>query len=287
MKETMAPQERCTINHLQQTIDALSKAALREPIGIASYQRIAKCLLDNLGCDSVCVFYYDHPSRSIRHVGVAGFPPDFDADLRRRAGIVRNDEVGRRIFSATGPCIFYGFGKVELGSKPAVQSGTQSMVLLPVRLEGSQIAGISVNMTSDTTWSAEELDWYGVLAEYCALLMAFIRKTTLAEEGAQKARCEAYALIRGRLEAILADLADASAPPPQRIPADGAAPLISWRLTDRERDVLDLLSLGASNGEIAAQLGISLSTVKKHVNAILRKLNAANRTQAAAMWRER
>jgi DNA-binding NarL/FixJ family response regulator len=53
-------------------------------------------------------------------------------------------------------------------------------------------------------------------------------------------------------------------------------------LTRRELEVLRLLAGGHSNRDIATALTISLSTAAKHVNAILTKTGAANRTQAAA-----
>jgi DNA-binding CsgD family transcriptional regulator len=52
-------------------------------------------------------------------------------------------------------------------------------------------------------------------------------------------------------------------------------------LTRREQEVFALLSQGATNGEIARRLVISEGTVKSHVKSILRKLGAANRTEAA------
>lgn len=57
-------------------------------------------------------------------------------------------------------------------------------------------------------------------------------------------------------------------------------------LSERERDVLRLLAEGQSNREIAAQLILAEGTVKNHVSAILDKLQAANRTQAARVARE-
>ncbi|MFF4696390.1 response regulator [Streptomyces chattanoogensis] len=53
------------------------------------------------------------------------------------------------------------------------------------------------------------------------------------------------------------------------------------RLTPRERDVLRLLSGGASNAEIATGLGMRESTVKAHVSRILAALEVDNRVQAA------
>jgi LuxR family transcriptional regulator, maltose regulon positive regulatory protein len=51
-------------------------------------------------------------------------------------------------------------------------------------------------------------------------------------------------------------------------------------LTTREREVLQLLAAGASNGEIARRLVLSLGTVKKHVSNICGKLGVQSRTQA-------
>ncbi len=52
-------------------------------------------------------------------------------------------------------------------------------------------------------------------------------------------------------------------------------------LTDRERLVLEWIAQGLSNREIGIELSIAEGTVKGHVRRILRKLGAANRTEAA------
>ena len=60
--------------------------------------------------------------------------------------------------------------------------------------------------------------------------------------------------------------------------ANGLAP---DELTQREREVLHLISRGQSNREIARELVLSEKTVKTHVSNILSKLHLADRTQAA------
>ncbi|MDQ2942261.1 MAG: response regulator transcription factor [Candidatus Dormibacteraeota bacterium] len=53
-------------------------------------------------------------------------------------------------------------------------------------------------------------------------------------------------------------------------------------LSPRQRQVLEHVRLGRTNREIAARLGISTGTVKKHVHEVLSVLKVRNRTQAAA-----
>jgi LuxR family maltose regulon positive regulatory protein len=58
------------------------------------------------------------------------------------------------------------------------------------------------------------------------------------------------------------------------------------QLTARELEVLALLAAGAPNPRIAAELVITLDTVKKHVSHLLGKLGAANRTEAVTRARQ-
>ena len=59
--------------------------------------------------------------------------------------------------------------------------------------------------------------------------------------------------------------------------APARASLVEERLTQREREVVDLIALRMSNKQIAHHLGIEFSTVKNHVHHILEKLNARRR----------
>jgi DNA-binding NarL/FixJ family response regulator len=69
----------------------------------------------------------------------------------------------------------------------------------------------------------------------------------------------------------------------QRLASDPAVQeeLPSGRLSPREREVLQLLSQGQTNREIAHNLTVSVSTVKIHVMHIFSKLGVSDRTQAA------
>jgi DNA-binding NarL/FixJ family response regulator len=57
-------------------------------------------------------------------------------------------------------------------------------------------------------------------------------------------------------------------------------------LTRREQQLAQMIDLGLSNKEIAAQLNISEQTVKNHIHRMIRKLGATDRLSAVALWRQ-
>jgi two-component system nitrate/nitrite response regulator NarL len=71
--------------------------------------------------------------------------------------------------------------------------------------------------------------------------------------------------------------------PNATIVVGSAADAVANNLSPREAMILRHLTQGASNKLIARELGLAEATVKVHLKAILRKVRAANRTQAA-MW---
>jgi DNA-binding NarL/FixJ family response regulator len=63
-------------------------------------------------------------------------------------------------------------------------------------------------------------------------------------------------------------------------------PAHAIQLTRREHEIVDLISRGMSNKEIAQQLHIATFTVKSHVHNVLKKLELSNRQQIAAFVRD-
>jgi DNA-binding NarL/FixJ family response regulator len=92
-------------------------------------------------------------------------------------------------------------------------------------------------------------------------------------------RREFRTMIADALHAHRLAVPTAEAAPDQRSPADSALA----ELTERERDVLELLAKGYTNRQIAEQLGITANTVKKHVDHILQKLQVSTRAAAVAV----
>jgi two-component system NarL family response regulator len=69
----------------------------------------------------------------------------------------------------------------------------------------------------------------------------------------------------------------------RQVVRNGKAPVLEGvRLTERERQVIDLLGEGLSNKEIAARLHIAIHTVKSHVHNVLEKLALHTRLEVAA-----
>jgi LuxR family maltose regulon positive regulatory protein len=75
-------------------------------------------------------------------------------------------------------------------------------------------------------------------------------------------------------------------PPPTVLIQKSAVRQFIEPLSAREREVLQLIAAGLTNGEIARKLVITVGTVKSHINHIFSKLAVQSRTQAVARGRE-
>ena len=87
----------------------------------------------------------------------------------------------------------------------------------------------------------------------------------------------ALAAVRSGLTVMDAGLAEALVPAQPRATSNGKG---RGDLTEREKQVVQLLSEGLSNKLIADRLGISDHTAKFHVNGVMMKLGASTRTEA-------
>ena len=69
-------------------------------------------------------------------------------------------------------------------------------------------------------------------------------------------------------------------------PAPRADPAAFPELTDREREILELIAQGRSNAEITETLGLSPKTVRNHVSNVFAKLQVRDRAEAIVRARE-
>jgi DNA-binding CsgD family transcriptional regulator len=157
--------------------------------------------------------------------------------------------------------------------KPLIRaSQTQSYIAAPVMPGGHVIAMLHVD---------RYLTGQVVNEEDADLLWTFAEGFGYAYERMR---------LLSRLRRHAAELAQSGGMPLMAPPGLKPVPVVTRNgadgdetpLTAREREVIELVSSGATNQEIANALVISESTVKSHVKHILRKLGAANRAEAVS-----
>ncbi|WP_100448784.1 response regulator [Glycomyces xiaoerkulensis] len=142
-------------------------------------------------------------------------------------------------------------------------------------LEALRESGLEVPVLVLTTFDDDEL----VLRALRAGARGYLLKdVTLAQlVSAVKALAEGGTLVRPAItDRLLRALREGEAPGSEA--ASGAVP--TSPLTDRELEVLRLLSAGLSNREIADSLFLAEGTVKNHVSSVLMKLGSRDRTRA-------
>jgi two-component system nitrate/nitrite response regulator NarL len=132
------------------------------------------------------------------------------------------------------------------------------------------------------TVSEDERDLAAALrAGASGYLLKTIEGDALVDAIAQAMRGEAVVAqeMTGKLVAAYRDAAA-----PREAASVALSPLA--QLSPREQDILRGIARGASNKEIARDLGIAETTVKIHVQHVLRKLDVASRVQAAVIATE-
>ncbi|MER5944084.1 response regulator transcription factor [Streptomyces sp. NPDC001928] len=128
-----------------------------------------------------------------------------------------------------------------------------------------------------TTFDLDEYVYGALRGGACGFLLKDSGPTLLAE--AVRAAAAGDSLVSPSvtvrlLKHLTAPQTSAAAPARPAVPAEP--------LTDRELDVVRLVALGRTNAEIAAELYVSLSTVKTHLSSVQLKLSARNRVEIAA-----
>ncbi len=99
----------------------------------------------------------------------------------------------------------------------------------------------------------------------------------LSKESTASRVCEAVAIV-ARGEVVLGPEMQAALAGELRLRAPADEP----RLSEREREILSLLTEGLSSGAIAQELGVSATTVKSHLRHLYEKLEVSDRAAAVA-----
>jgi DNA-binding CsgD family transcriptional regulator len=130
----------------------------------------------------------------------------------------------------------------------------------------------------DNLWTFAE--HFGLLYERQILIDRIHRQRTDLRQLLDRAIAAVDDICEAEIELVRGGVAEREPPGPRgarRSPLDSL-------LTAREREVLELMASGATNGKIAEALVLSEGTVKSHVKRILRKLHVENRAGAVARY---
>ncbi|MGW0945304.1 response regulator [Streptomyces sp. NPDC002623] len=132
-----------------------------------------------------------------------------------------------------------------------------------------------------TTFDLDEYVYGALRGGACGFLLKDSGPTLLAE--AVRAAAAGDSLVSPSVTVrLLQHLTAPQTPQPPAAAARPAVPPLTDPLTDRELDVVRLVALGRTNAELAAELYVSLSTVKTHLSSVQLKLGARNRVEIAA-----
>ena len=154
-------------------------------------------------------------------------------------------------------------------------SGVDALPALREAAPGARILMLTV--------SEDEQDLAAALrGGACGYLLKTIEGDALVQAILRVMRGESVVAqeMTAKLVAAYRDAAETSVSPP----AVAALPVVVSplaQLSPREQDILRGIARGASNKEIARELGIAETTVKIHVQHVLRKLDVSSRVQAA------
>jgi DNA-binding NarL/FixJ family response regulator len=127
-----------------------------------------------------------------------------------------------------------------------------------------------------TTYDADEYVFAALRAGASGFMLKDVRPAELVDAIRVVARGDA--LLAPSVTRRLLDRFAGSLPGP-----DAPTPADLDELTERELEVLRLVALALSNGEIAGRLHLTEATVKTHVSSILRKLGLRDRVQAVVL----
>ncbi|GAA2775072.1 helix-turn-helix transcriptional regulator [Mycolicibacterium pallens] len=263
---------------VQQAVDRLIQAS-----SVQELFALAAAAAARIGFTRVLFSRLDHGTW-LAHNAYTADDPDFAEQLvafgtahsRRLGGQLLESEM---LLSGTPILVCDAQSHPRVFRKLVRFTRTTDYVAAPVQAWGTAVAMIHADRYPDR--SVQEIDR--------RLLGLFAGGLGLAIERAQLAdRLKVINQASASLGERLTDDGTAGQPEsPPRLAAVSSLPRAeraTERLSPREWDVLRSIALGKTNAQIATSLFLTENTVKVHVKRILRKLGAANRTEAAALY---
>jgi DNA-binding NarL/FixJ family response regulator len=193
---------------------------------------------------------------------------------------------------------YSGEEAVALAERLQAQHCLPDVVLMDVRMP--RMNGIAATAIFHQRWPGSRVmilttfdDVELIQAGLQAGALGYLLKDMSAEQLASTIRTAAqgqvllHPEVASKIVALLPPFASAQPSLPQAVPPSAVLTNNSLQhLTEREREVLLLVTRGASNREISEALFLASGTVKNYLSTILSKLGVRDRTQAALKARE-
>jgi DNA-binding CsgD family transcriptional regulator len=200
------------------------------------------------------------------HPKLTSCPPEFEAAQRRLPILVTNAQKRDDVY------------------RPLVHAARSEAYIVAPLIRGDHVIGLLHADRLPVAGRPLDVLDRDLLWTFASGLADLIARA--ASRGVPTAVPEPLVPLRADMDDAMDELSalssrDAATPAVANV-STAAAPLGS--LTAREHEVLTLLAEGAANAGIARRLVISEATVKSHVRHILRKLRAANRTEAVIRY---
>jgi two-component system nitrate/nitrite response regulator NarL len=182
---------------------------------------------------------------------------------------------GRRVLSIVG------IDDSDIGLTEAAEN----IKLLRLRFDGSKVVLVAEISGPSDMQQIVALTPNGYIANLCSrdILLRVIELALLDQQAFVFSKSASFVLTNDKDERERSPDARSVVSNPDPLHRPGWSDTENRRLSDREQQILGQLAKGNSNKEIARLFNITESTVKVHLKAILRKIAAHNRTQAA-IW---
>jgi DNA-binding CsgD family transcriptional regulator/transcriptional regulator with GAF, ATPase, and Fis domain len=262
------------LSAMEQALFCITEASSHAKFSNQIYQAIAETIPQVTNYDASTVSLYEGKGDEFRVLGYANLPQSWVDEVASNGMLIRTEAITEffksQRLSEQEPLTFEDFDSDPISQTPNSRPETGGMVMYPLMLGTNSWGILTLQSRKKRIWSDEEVVWVKLLGKHCELLIKNAQRVLAAkrsfQERSEKMLSELKHELAGTIDAIVVN---------RKRLLPGISPL-----TERERDVLHLISTGATNQEIADRLVISLSTVKKHVNSLLSKLNVQNRTQA-------
>ncbi|MDQ3157976.1 MAG: response regulator transcription factor [Actinomycetota bacterium] len=170
----------------------------------------------------------------------------------------------------------------------AVDTLSPDVVLLDVRMPGSFDGVVTARMIADRTnvlmltYSDDQTVVRGALDAGAKGYLVHGDATADDISSAIRTVAAGRTHLNGRAAEVLVNLVNGSAP--AAAVETPTASRDSWNMTNREREIMELLADGRNNTAIAKELFISPSTLKNHITRIFDKLGVASRSEAIVLW---